>query len=205
MIEKLGLNTRLAAAAGAPGGTLTTDITFKYILNKMLRVESQRSSSLIDINVYAQEPALAAEIEAELRARDPSRGVAFVIEDGLSAVADPRLARTVLENLLENAWKFTSQRENARIELALVEDGSFVVRDNGAGFESAYAEKLFVPFERLHREDEFTGNGIGLATVQRIVHRHGGQLRGEGTVGDGAAFYFDFGGGEEIADEEIGS
>jgi PAS domain S-box-containing protein len=149
--------------------------------------------------------ALAAEIEAELRARDPSRGVAFVIEDGLSAVADPRLARTVLENLLENAWKFTSQRENARIELALVEDGSFVVRDNGAGFESAYAEKLFVPFERLHREDEFTGNGIGLATVQRIVHRHGGQLRGEGTVGDGAAFYFDFGGGEEIADEEIGS
>jgi PAS domain S-box-containing protein len=147
---------------------------------------------------------LAAEIEAELRAGDQTRGVEFVIEDGLSAVADSRLARTVLENLLANAWKFTSQREDARIELASAGEASFVVRDNGAGFDPAYAAKLFTPFERLHREDEFTGTGIGLATVQRIVHRHGGQLRAEGNVGDGAAFYFDFGGAGEI-DAETGS
>jgi PAS domain S-box-containing protein len=138
--------------------------------------------------------ALAREIVGELRTRDPDRDVEFVIEDGLSAVGDQALARTVLANLFENAWKFTAQRERARIELASAEERSFVVRDNGAGFDMAYADKLFVPFERLHREDEFAGTGIGLATVQRVVNRNGGQLRGEGIVGEGASFYFEFGG-----------
>ena len=145
--------------------------------------------------------ALAREIGDELRAREPDRDVEFVIEDGLSAVADHALARTGLENLFENSWKFTGHRKNARIEFASAGERSFVVRDNGAGFDMAYADKLFVPFERLHRDDEFAGTGIGLATVQRVVNRNGGQLRGEGIVGEGAAFYFDLG-GHDAADSD---
>jgi PAS domain S-box-containing protein len=136
---------------------------------------------------------LASEIEEELRESDPDRIVEFVIEDGLYAVADGGLTRTALTNLLGNAWKFSAQREQGRIELASCGGRSFVVRDNGLGFDMTYADKLFAPFERLHRDDEVAGTGIGLATVNRIINRHGGQLRGEGTVGKGAAFYFDFG------------
>jgi len=147
--------------------------------------------------------ALANEIEADLRARDPARRVEFVIEDGLAALADRALTRTALENLLENAWKFSATRNDARIELASAGSQSFVVRDNGAGFDMAYADKLFVPFERLHRDDEFAGTGIGLTTVQRIVNRHGGQLRGEGRVGDGAAFYFDLGPGDAAEHNKV--
>jgi PAS domain S-box-containing protein len=138
--------------------------------------------------------ALAREIVEELSAREPDRDVEFVIADGLSATGDSALARTVMANLFENAWKFTAQREHSRIELASAGGRSFVVRDNGAGFDMAYADKLFVPFERLHRDDEFAGTGIGLATVQRVVSRNGGHLRGEGIVGEGASFFFDLGG-----------
>jgi PAS domain S-box-containing protein len=140
----------------------------------------------------------ARTIADELRAGDPARVVEFVIEDGLLAVGDPDLVHTVLQNLLGNAWKFTAGREHARIELArAVQNGrsSFVVRDNGAGFDMAYADKLFQPFERLHAEEEFHGMGVGLATVQRIVRRHGGEVRGQGRVGRGAEFYFDLGTG----------
>jgi PAS domain S-box-containing protein len=146
--------------------------------------------------------ALAREIVEELCAREPDRDVEFVIADGLSANGDNALARTVLENLFENAWKYTAQREHARIELASVGGRSFVVRDNGAGFDMAYADKLFVPFERLHRDDEFAGTGIGLATVQRVVNRSGGQLRGEGIVGEGASFFFDLGGHDDLSNGE---
>ena len=139
--------------------------------------------------------ALARQIEEELRARESDRQVEVVVEDGLVAIADPTLTRTALANLLENAWKFTGGRDDARIEVASTGPQGFVVRDNGAGFDMAYADKLFVPFERLHRDDEFVGTGIGLTTVERIIHRHGGQLRAEGSVGDGAAFYCDLGPG----------
>jgi light-regulated signal transduction histidine kinase (bacteriophytochrome) len=138
---------------------------------------------------------MARGIASELQAQNPGRHVELEIEDGLRVVADRELARTVLENLIENAWKFTSHEQHAHIELARADgdERGLVVRDNGAGFDMEYAEKLFGPFERLHRDDEFTGTGVGLATVQRILRRHGGAVRGEGVVGSGAAFYFDFG------------
>ena len=140
--------------------------------------------------------ALAAEVVGELREADPAREVAVTIEPGLRAHADPGLARIVLANLLDNAWKFTMHSPAARVEVASGEiDGrpGFVVRDNGAGFDPAYADKLFAPFQRLHGEREFPGTGIGLAIVQRIVHRHGGEVRVQARPGEGAAFAFTLG------------
>ena len=106
---------------------------------------------------------------------------------------DARLLRVALENLLGNAWKFTGKRDQARIEFGLTEhDGqqACFVRDDGAGFDMAYADKLFGAFQRLHDHSEFQGEGIGLATVQRIMHRHGGQVWAEGAPEQGATFYF---------------
>jgi PAS domain S-box-containing protein len=146
-----------------------------------------------------QQIDLSAEARAvaeELRAGDPEREVEFLIEDGLIADGDPGLVHTVLRNLVGNAWKFTRGRDHPRIEVAHADhvgSNTFVVRDNGVGFDMAYADRLFQPFERLHAEDEFHGMGVGLATVKRIVRRHGGEVRGEGRLGQGAEFYFDFG------------
>jgi light-regulated signal transduction histidine kinase (bacteriophytochrome) len=115
------------------------------------------------------------------------------IARGLRAECDPRLTRVALENLLGNAWKFTARRRQAHVEVGAVdEDGRtwFYVRDDGAGFDMRYADSLFGAFQRLHRQDEFEGTGIGLATVQRIVHRHGGTIRAEGAEDLGATFFF---------------
>ena len=136
---------------------------------------------------------IAHEVVSELTARNPSRDVTWVIGEQLDALCDASLARILLENLLGNAWKFTSKTAGARIEFDAVRatrPTTFVVKDNGAGFDMKYADKLFGPFQRLHNEREFPGSGIGLATVQRIVHKHGGQIRSEAAVGRGAAFYF---------------
>ena len=137
--------------------------------------------------------AEAAAIAAELHARDPGRAVRFTIEGGVRVIADRALIRAVLQNLLENAWKFTAHRDGAVIEFArtAAEDGTVCcyVRDNGAGFDPAYAGKLFQPFERLHNAAEFPGTGIGLASVARIIERHGGRTWADGAVGHGATFY----------------
>ena len=134
--------------------------------------------------------AVATEISEELRALDPGRGVEFVIGDGLETVGDLRLVRVLMRNLLENAWRFTSPCEHARIEVMRAGAGVFAVRDNGVGFNMDFADLLFKPFARLHREDEFPGIGVGLTTVERIVRRHGGAVWGEGRPGEGATFYF---------------
>lgn len=139
--------------------------------------------------------ALARKIAAELRTTAPDRLAEFVIADELVAEGDARLLQIVLENLLGNAWKFTAKRERARVEFDALPQAegdvpAYFVRDNGAGFDMAYADKLFGAFQRLHSVEEFPGTGIGLATVQRIVHRHGGRVRGEGQLGSGATFYF---------------
>jgi two-component system sensor histidine kinase/response regulator len=137
--------------------------------------------------------ALAAEIVDEMRASDPERRVEVSISDGLTVSADPRLARILLANLISNAWKFTSKEPAARIEIgAEMVDGDTrqFVRDNGVGFDMIYAHKLFGAFQRLHSQSEFSGAGIGLATVRRIVNRHGGRAWAEGAVGEGATFYF---------------
>jgi light-regulated signal transduction histidine kinase (bacteriophytochrome) len=137
--------------------------------------------------------ALAEAVVAELREREPARIVTFTARPGLTAECDPQLTRVVLENLLGNAWKFTAKSPAAVIAFDRTEHAdrpAFIVRDNGAGFDMAFAEKLFGVFQRLHSDREFPGTGVGLATVQRIVRRHGGEVRGEGAVGRGAAFYF---------------
>jgi len=126
----------------------------------------------------------------ELREADPSRRVHVQIEPEMHAFGEPHLVAIVLQNLLGNAWKFTRNVDAARVTVGQNQSGEFFVRDNGAGFDMTYAGKLFGAFARLHRADEFEGTGIGLATVARIVHRHGGTIRAEGEVGSGATFYF---------------
>ncbi|WP_158238321.1 MULTISPECIES: CHASE domain-containing protein [Luteimonas] len=141
---------------------------------------------------------LAWEVVQELRQQEPGREVDVRVADGLTADGDPALIRNLLQNLLGNAWKFTSSTPQARIELGceLGADGGpvFVVRDNGAGFNVDYAGKLFRPFQRLHREDEYKGHGVGLASVKRIVERHGGTISADGTPDGGATFRFSLGG-----------
>lgn len=137
--------------------------------------------------------AITRDIAEELQARDSDRKVAFSIADHLAAEADSGLMRAVLENLLGNSWKFTAKIAGARIEVGTcLQKGcaAFFVRDNGAGFDMGYAENLFRPFQRLHSEADFPGTGIGLATVHRIIDRHGGRIWAESEVGRGAAFYF---------------
>jgi signal transduction histidine kinase len=147
---------------------------------------------------------LVQEIAEELRASEPERNVEFVVGKGIRAWGDVSLLKVALENLLGNAWKFTAREEEARIEFGADKNPGpgflapvYYVRDNGAGFDQTYADKLFGAFQRLHGQDEFEGTGIGLATVARIVHRHGGRVWAEGEVGEGATFYFTLGGRDQ--------
>ncbi|MFT3896238.1 MAG: CHASE domain-containing protein [Thermomonas sp.] len=144
---------------------------------------------------------LAGEIVSELREQDPSRRVEVRIEPGLRAWADPALARNLLQNLLDNAWKFTAATTAPCIRLYR-DAHAVVVEDNGAGFDSNYANKLFRPFQRLHAQQDFAGHGIGLASVRRILERHGGSIRAEGKPGEGARFLFVF--PEPPAEESAG-
>jgi light-regulated signal transduction histidine kinase (bacteriophytochrome) len=137
--------------------------------------------------------SIASTIVNELRGHEPQRDVSVEIAPHIQANGDARLLRAAMNNLIGNAWKFTGKREKACIEFgANSEDGVVVyfVRDNGAGFDMAYASQLFAPFQRLHQTSEFAGTGIGLATVQRIVQRHGGRIWAESSVDHGATFYF---------------
>ncbi|WP_109121920.1 ATP-binding protein [Azospirillum sp. TSO22-1] len=138
--------------------------------------------------------ALATAVIADLVAAHPDRRVAVSIAPGLKAEADPHLVRTVLVNLLGNAWKYTSRKDHAHVTFGATADEegqpAFFVRDDGAGFDMAYADKLFGAFQRLHGMKDFPGTGVGLATVQRIVHKHGGRVWAEGVVDRGATFYF---------------
>jgi light-regulated signal transduction histidine kinase (bacteriophytochrome) len=137
---------------------------------------------------------MAAQIVAELGRQAPARAVTVNIAPGLTATGDAQLVRLALQNLIENAWKFTGRRERPCIEVGQTKDDrgrpAFFIRDNGAGFDPAFAGNLFGPFQRLHASSEFPGTGIGLATVQRIVHRHGGHVWAEGRIDDGACFCF---------------
>jgi PAS domain S-box-containing protein len=130
---------------------------------------------------------------ADLAKIDPRRQVEFIIADDVKTEADPSMIRIAIDNLMGNAWKFTEKRPFGRIEFGVTQsDGKVVyfIRDNGAGFDMEYADKLFNPFQRLHSSDEYSGIGIGLATVQRIIQRHGGRIWAEGEVDKGAIFYF---------------
>ncbi len=174
-----------------------------------IKSASQRMGRLIDDLLglsrvtraeMVQEPvdlsAMAAEICAELRRVYPNRQIDIEIQGGIKAVGDPRMLRILMQNLLDNAFKFTARKEKARVEFKTeqTEQGlAYTVSDNGAGFDMQYAQKLFGAFQRLHSMKEFEGTGIGLATVQRIVHRHGGRVRAKGAVNEGAAIQFTLG------------
>lgn len=154
-------------------------------LSKISRQEIDR----IDVNLSKK----ASKVIEELHELHHDRNVEVVVQEGLTASADPRLIEIALSNLLGNAWKFTSKTKNARIEFASTQQGArtvYYVRDNGVGFDAAYAEKMFLPFHRLHSENEFEGTGIGLTIVERVIRRHGGQICAEGEVGKGATIYF---------------
>ncbi len=159
------------------------------LINDLLRLSRVTRTDLtrqpVDLSV------LARQIIIELQAETPARTVTVVIAPGLRASADLHLARVLLENLLGNAWKFSAKQPAARIEVGYdAAERAFVIRDNGAGFEAAYVHKLFGPFQRLHHQHEYEGSGIGLATVQRIVQRHGGRVWASGAVDGGATFWF---------------
>jgi light-regulated signal transduction histidine kinase (bacteriophytochrome) len=136
--------------------------------------------------------AIARGVAERIAQRSPDRKVEFIAPDEIPTECDERLLTIVFENLLGNAWKFTGKQAAPRIELGVIpgRPRTFFVRDNGAGFDMAYASKLFGMFQRLHSNAEFEGTGIGLATVMRVIKRHGGQIRAEGAVGKGATFFF---------------
>lgn len=145
------------------------------------------SRTVIDLS------AMSGVIIEELQRRDPERRVTVTIAPAMTAHADPRLSRTVLQNLIENAWKYTSCTEQAEIEIGFRIGGGrqlFFIRDNGAGFNPAFVSRIFMPFQRLHETSDFPGDGIGLSTVYRIIQRHGGMIQAEGAVGQGATFTF---------------
>lgn len=172
------------------GRVSSAALRMSSLIDDLLTLSRISRSALVRARVDLS--ALARSVAAELDAGGGHR-VTLTIADDVQATGDERLLRIVLENLFNNAWKFTSRRADARITFGaeIAEGGrAFYVRDNGAGFDEAYAAKLFAPFQRLHSDKEFAGTGIGLATVQRIVRRHGGRVWGRGMVDAGATFYF---------------
>ena len=176
-----------------------------------VREASQHMSQLIDDVLYLSRvtradlrdqevdlSALATLILSRLQESESSRAVEVKVRPGVVVNGDGQLLRIALENLLENAWKFTARQAQARIEFGVTNasgEPAYFVRDNGAGFDMTYVDRLFGPFQRLHPQGEFPGSGIGLATVQRIIHRHGGRVWAEGLVGQGATFQFTLGRG----------
>ena len=161
------------------------------LIEDLLRLSRLTRSvlNLATVNISA----LARKVATELQASQPERQVAFTITDGLTVTGDPNLIEVALDNLIGNSWKFTSKKQDAAIEFGATDlegDTAYFVRDNGAGFDMAYADKLFDTFQRLHLERDFPGTGIGLSLVQRIVRRHNGRIWAEGAVGRGATFYF---------------
>lgn len=169
----------------AAGDRMAVMLDELLALSRLNRAELQRQE--LDLS------ALAHEIADNLRRSEPGRDVAFVIQDDIRVRADPALLRAVLENLIGNAWKFTAQHPQARIEVAANEHDReivYLVRDDGAGFDTQSATKLFAPFQRMHTDEEFPGTGLGLAATQRIIRRHGGQIWADAEVDKGATFYF---------------
>jgi light-regulated signal transduction histidine kinase (bacteriophytochrome) len=170
----------------------------QQMIDGLLRLSRVSQGELTRRELDLSGLALAA--VGRLRSPDPGRDVEVVIQEGLNVVGDERLLANLLDNLLGNAWKFTTGRADARIEFARTEqpgEATYVVQDNGAGFDMAHATRLFGVFQRLHTSEEFEGTGVGLATVDRIVRRHGGRIWAEAGVGEGARFLFTLGGSEE--------
>jgi light-regulated signal transduction histidine kinase (bacteriophytochrome) len=171
-------------------GLVTSTVRMSSLIDDLLNLSRAASTRLQHVAVDLS--ALAKSILDTL-AQNSDRKVETVVAEGCAALADEGLICVVMENLLRNAWKYSSRKVPARIEFGCRNDGEetiFFVRDNGAGFDSAYADRLFRPFQRLHSQADFPGTGIGLATVQRIIARHGGRVWATGAVDQGAEFCF---------------
>lgn len=176
-----GYLERVSTAAQRMGQLIDDLLQLSQVTRAEVRLEDVDLSSVVE------------SIAQELRERDPRRVAEFLVTPEIRARTDPRLIRVALQNLLENAWKFTSRKPVARIEFGVDATGEkpvYFLRDNGAGFDMAFADKLFVPFQRLHGTSEFPGTGIGLANVQRVIQKHGGRLWAEAAPEVGATFYF---------------
>lgn len=173
---------RIRAATQRMGGMIDALLSLSRITRSELKAQPLNLSHI------------AAEVVAQLAEADPSRQVEVVIQPDLQAVGDARLLRIALQNLLENAWKYTRPQPHPRLELSAQQQANgpmvYCVSDNGIGFDMIYSDKVFGAFQRLHPQNEFPGHGIGLATVQRIIHRHGGTIWARSQAGQGAAFYF---------------
>jgi signal transduction histidine kinase len=179
--EERGLFQRVLAATGRMNELIDD------LLNLARVTRTAMNASLVDLS------GVATRIADELHKEHPESRTEFIIQPGLNADCDSSLVDVVLHNLLENAWKFSAQSAAPRVEFgatSMTGEQVLFVKDNGAGFDPAYKEKLFTPFQRLHRQEEFPGTGIGLATVSRIVHRHGGWITAESHPGKGATFFF---------------
>jgi signal transduction histidine kinase len=175
---------------------ITTQVTrMDSIIEGLLGLSRSGRSPMARIRVDVT--ALARRLGEQHQAREPARKVIFTVQEGLEAWADEALLSMALDQLLANAWKFTRDRTEARIDVGAADDAGqtlFHVRDNGVGFDMAQADKLFSPFARLHQAPQFEGHGIGLATVKRIVERHGGDIGADSHPGEGATFFFTLGG-----------
>ncbi len=180
---------RIRAATQRMGNLIDDLLTLSRVTRSSIKLEAVNLSQLAHV------------IASDLQQSQPERRVELAIEPELSVLGDAHLLQVVLENLLNNAWKFTSKKPQCRIELGMMLQANgtpaYFVKDDGVGFDMAYVDKLFSPFQRLHGMQDFPGNGIGLATVQRIIHRHGGRVWAVGELGKGATFYF------TLVDEEV--
>ena len=190
--EERALFHRILAATGRMNDLIDD------LLNLSRVTRTSMTSEQVDLT------SVADRVVRSLRAEHPESRAQFIIERGMTASGDSRLVEVVLRNLLENAWKFSSHLPDPRIEFSSTSvngERVHLVRDNGAGFDPAYKSKLFVPFQRLHRQEEFPGTGIGLATISRIVRRHGGWITAESQPGKGATFFFTLSGSPGLPDE----
>jgi PAS domain S-box-containing protein len=169
----------------------TASLRMNQLISDLLKLSRTTRGEMYFTRVNLSE--IARQVTSELHSQTPERSVEIVITPEINTFGDARLLQVVLENLLGNSWKFTQKKDSARIEFgqtSVEEQDVFFVSDDGAGFDMTYSDRLFGVFQRLHKDDEFEGTGIGLATVQRIIHRHGGRVWAEGEVDQGATFYF---------------
>ncbi len=168
-------------------GTKKMDVLIDSLLNLSRISRSEMNFDKVDLSLMVKE------ISEDLKSADKTRKAEFIIEENLTVKGDSNLLKIVFENLLNNAWKFTSKKDKTIIEFGAIKENSkivYFIRDNGVGFDMKYSNKLFSAFQRLHPEKEYPGTGIGLATVQRIIRRHNGDIRGESTLNEGTTFYF---------------
>ncbi len=179
--EGQGYFDRICAAAKRMGILIDEILNLSRITRSTLEIKE------VDLT------SLTREVIKEVRKTDPARQINWVVQDSLKVRGDPALLNVVMTNLISNAWKFTGKKVEARVEIGKIDQAGetvYFVRDNGAGFDMAYQSKLFQAFQRLHTPKEFPGTGIGLASVQRVIRRHGGRVWAQGVVGEGATFYF---------------